>query len=214
MGYPTPAQEMRQVMHPVGSQRTHNRVCNALICAILVGASATFASSGNSLQISGRGAGETNEVPPVIQLILRRVPEAPYYMLSLTIKNISSRSLVVNLGNNMDPTSLTLTVRGKTGSYVDWSFVEGGIAPGRVDPFVVSLPPGAALYLPLDLREFGAPPNYEGLRGLSSGNYTVKATLQGSAVNPRSLSSDAHYFEILKYWTGKSVSSPVQMVVP
>jgi hypothetical protein len=145
VGYTATTERIRGPMKQVVVEQTYKLVSYTLIVPLLgCGSSTAKSSAAPSATYAVVAAPETREtstLPSAVQIVLKRAPDSERHMLALGIKNVSHRPLVINLGNNFNPTSVAISIWGADAGELAWRFVGGGIAPGRSNPFVALLRP-------------------------------------------------------------------------
>lgn len=84
-----------------------------------------------------------------------------------------------------------------------------GVIGGRLDPFIVSLPSGAALKLPLHISRcfWYASGKLEDFEPDLQKHYTLQAQFTGKGVSPAEANLDVEGIALMPYWTGAVVSN-------
>jgi hypothetical protein len=170
-------------MKQVVVEQTYKLVSYTLIVPLLgCGSSTAKSSAAPSATYAVVAAPETREtstLPSAVQIVLKRAPDSERHMLALGIKNVSHRPLVINLGNNFNPTSVAISIWGADAGELAWRFVGGGIAPEEATPLShYSARRGFGFTdRPYKIRR---PAKLRGSKATKAGRYKVSATLQGS----------------------------------
>jgi hypothetical protein len=162
-----------------------------------------------------RSAGECGI--PVHGLTLCLSPSDEPGRLWLVVRNAEANDTVLNLGAMLAngarqyATAVTLTLRDLAGKEHHGVLAEPALVGGRLDPFVVPLPKGASLKLPLIITRYAldASGGTEDFRPDPKQSYTVQAQFTGKVVSQAEVNLDSKGLALMPYWTGAVVSNSV-----
>ena len=137
--------------------------------------------------------------------------------LNVEVRNAGPKDLVLNLGIMLAngarqyPSAITLSVTDNMGKVHQGRLAEPGIIGGRVDPFIVPLPHGASLMLPVELTKYllDTSGRSEKFRPDATTLYTVQAQFTGQGVSYSEANLDVKGLAVMPYWTGTAVSNTV-----
>ena len=156
-------------------------------------------------------------------LILRTDPDGesqfrvPKFRADL--RNIANHDLVLNLGvtlangRNQYPNAVVLTLTDSQGKSRLFDLKEPAFVAGRMDPFVLPLPTGAAFSLPIDLERYWAAASKEFDYKLQPGTYSLEARFSGRSVTQPQANLDMKGLALMPYWTGTVTSNRLQFEV-
>ena len=98
-----------------------------------------------------------------------------------------------------------------------FSEVATKIGPSQLSPManrmVVPLPPGAAMTLPIDLRNYIAPQEKVWNLSLDPGHYTLTAEYKGAGVSQASSNLDMQGIALMPFWIGDAVSPALRFTL-
>jgi hypothetical protein len=83
---------------------------------------------------------------------------------------------------------------------------------GRIDPFIVPLPKGAHMILPINLADYWIPEQKVFEIKLRPGRYFLSAEYRGEAVQIANL--DMQAIKLMPFWLGRVNSSEISFAVP
>ena len=132
--------------------------------------------------------------------------------------NIGNHDLVLNLGmmlangRQQYADSIHLILRDVQNSIKMLDLKGPPIVTGRVDPFVVPLPKGARIILPIDLAEYWVQKQHVFDIQLEPGQYFLTAEYRGERVN--FVNSDMRGISRMPYWLGRVNSMETAFEVP
>jgi hypothetical protein len=178
---------------------------------LLVILTATVFGQGHSSRI----AGKCGRPVAGIALCLSRSSE-PGAMLE--VRNTGPQDAVLNLGIMLAngarqyPTATTLVLTDAEGKEHHAELAEpAGVISGRLDPFIVPLPGGASLKLPLHISKclWDASGQLEDFEPDPNKHYTVQAQFTGKGVSQAEAGLDVKGIALMPYWTGAVVSNTV-----
>ena len=178
----------------------------AVLLAIL---SAAFAQGHGSSP-----ARKCGEVVAGIELCLSR--SADLGGATLEIRNAVSTDALLNLGVMLwvrqYPTAITLVLKDTKGKEHHAELAEpGGVIGGRILPFVVPLPSGASLKLPVRISKclWYASGRLEDFEPDPQKHYSLRAQFTGKGVSQTD--PDFKGLTLMPYWTGTAVSNTVSI---
>jgi hypothetical protein len=148
-----------------------------------------------------------------IELCLSRSPQPDG--ATLEVKNTGPKDAVLNLGIMLAngarqyPTAITLVLTDAEGRQHHAELAEPAMVGGRLDPFIVPLPSGASLKLPLHISKYAlyASGHMEDFRPDPNKRYTVQAQFTGKGVSQAEANLDVKGIALMPYWTGAAVSN-------
>ena len=148
---------------------------------------------------------------------LRGDPSPPHFQVEL--RNRGDRELVLNLGATSNGKrqrldAIRFVLSNSSGKPLPLSLREGGIGPGRIDPFTVPLPIGAAYSFPVDLKDYDSPSEHVWELNLAPGRYSLRAEYTGEAVPMAMTSPDMKGVALFPIWTGTIHSADLPFVIP
>ncbi len=137
----------------------------------------------------------------------------------LEVKNTGEKDAVLNLGIMLAngarqyPSAITLTLRDAEGREHQFVLFEPAVIAGRLDPFILPLPKGADMRLPIDLskyllmtdRHIEDPPRPD-----TTKQYLVRAEFAGEGVTQAQANLDVKGLALMPFWLGKAVSNTVK----
>jgi hypothetical protein len=137
----------------------------------------------------------------------------------LEIKNIGPTDAVLNLGIMLAnakqyPRAVTLLVIDSEGRQHYADLAEPTFIAGRVDPFIVPLPDGASLRLPLHLPKyfyFTATHVIAEFKADPTKHYTVQAQFTGRGVDQATANLDVKGIALMPFWTGTVNSNNIEI---
>jgi hypothetical protein len=137
--------------------------------------------------------------------------------VTIEVRNTGPKDVVLNLGIMLDngawqyPNAICLILTDAKGKVHQGVLAEPGIIAGRLDPFIVPLPHGASLILPLDLTKYVlySSGQMEELRPDPTNRYTVRAQFTGKSVSQAEANLDVKGLALMPYWTGIALSNTV-----
>jgi hypothetical protein len=136
----------------------------------------------------------------------------------LEVRNTGPKDAVLNLGIMLAngarqyPTSITLVLTDAEGREHHTELDEpAGVIGGRLDPFIVPLPSGASLKLPLHISKcfWYASGQLEDFEPDPKKHYIVQAQFTGKAVSQSEANFDVKGIVLMPYLTGTVVSNTV-----
>jgi hypothetical protein len=138
--------------------------------------------------------------------------------VTLELRNTGPKDAVLNLGIMLAngarqyPTAITLMLTDAEGKEHHAELAEpAGVIGGRLDPFIVPLPSGASLKLPVRISKclWYASGQLEDFRPDPTKRYRVQAQFTGKGVNQAEANLDMKGIALMPYWTGILVSNTV-----
>lgn len=141
---------------------------------------------------------------------------ADAFRLYVTFENVGEHDTVLNLGIMLangklqSPSAVRLTLADTEGQVRELHFSDrryAGIA-GRVDPFIVPLPAGAAYTLKLDLQDYCSSIPNEFRIKLKANEYRISAKFTGEGA-PH-LNGDVEGLKFMPFWTSEVESEKVR----
>ena len=137
--------------------------------------------------------------------------------VTLELRNTGPKDAVLNLGAMLAngarqyPSAISLTLTDASGKVHQGVLAEPVIVAGRLDPFIVPLPHGASLILPLDLTKYVlyTSGQIEELRPDPTKPYMVRAQFTGKGVSQAEANLDVKGLALMPYWTGIALSNTV-----
>jgi hypothetical protein len=178
---------------------------------LLVILTATVFGQGHSFRI----AEKCGKPVAGIALCLLRSAE-PGAMIE--VRNTAPKDAVLNLGIMLAngarqyPTAITLVLTDAEGKEHHAELAEPpGVIGGRLDPFIVPLPSGASLKLPLHISKcfWYASGKLEDFEPDPQKHYTLQAQFTGKGVSQAEANLDVKGIALMPYWTGTVVSNAV-----
>ncbi len=157
--------------------------------------------------------------PSELQAAFRVLPNdtsCPTFEVELS--NIGNHDLVLNLGMMLGngrrqyADAIHLVLRDTQNSIEVLDLKGPPVVAGRVDPFVVPLPKGARIILPINLVDFWAPKQKRIDIQLKPGRYYLTAEYRGQGVELSNL--DMPGIKLMPYWLGIVDSIEDSFVVP
>lgn len=144
-------------------------------------------------------------------------PSAQSGRVTLELRNTGPKDAILNLGIMLAngarqyPSAISLTLTDATGKVHQGVLAEPVIVAGRLDPFIVPLPNGASLILPLDLTKYAlyTSGQIEELRPDPTKPYTVRAQFTGKGISQAEANLDVKGLALMLYWTGIALSNTV-----
>jgi hypothetical protein len=144
-------------------------------------------------------------------------PSAKTGSVTLEVRNTGPKDMVLNLGIMLGngarqyPSAIRLRLTDAKGNVHQGVLAEPGIVAGRLDPFIVPLPHGASLILPLDLTKYVlyTSGQIEEFRPNPTTPYTVQAQFTGQGVTQAEANLDVRGLALMPYWTGIAASNTV-----
>jgi hypothetical protein len=140
-------------------------------------------------------------------------------MFEIELTNTGKHDLILNLGymygRRLFASAIHLSLKDAQNKTEILDLKGPPIIAGRVDPFVVPLPKGARIILPINLADFAgySIPQQEILDiQLKPGRYFLSAEYRGEGVEHANL--DMLGIRSLPYWLGRLDSSEISFVVP
>jgi hypothetical protein len=136
----------------------------------------------------------------------------------LEVRNTGPKDAVLNLGIMLAngarqyPTAITLVLTDAEGKEHHAELAEPlGLISGRLDAFVVPLPSGASLKLPLQISKciWYASGQLEDFELDPKKHYTLQAQFTGKGVSQTEAGLDVKGIALMPYWTGTVVSNTV-----
>jgi hypothetical protein len=136
----------------------------------------------------------------------------------LEVRNTGPKDAVLNLGIMLAngarqyPTAITLVLTDAEGKEHHAELAEpAGVIGGRLDPFIVPLPSGASLKLPLHISKcfWYASGQLEDFEPDPPKHYTLQAQFTGKGVSQDQANLDVKGIALMPYWTGAVVSNAV-----
>jgi|SRR5208337_4194345 len=137
---------------------------------------------------------------------------------TLEVRNTGPKDAVLNLGTmeangaRQHPTAITLVLTDAKGREHHAELAEpAGIASGWIGPFIVPLPSGASLKLPLHISKqiWYASGQLEDFEPNPKKHYTLQAQFTGKGVSQAEAGHDFKGIALMPYWTGTVVSNAV-----
>jgi hypothetical protein len=135
------------------------------------------------------------------------------------LHNAGDRALILNLGMMLangkkqyaDAIHLLLTdAHGKT---LPLELTGPAYVAGRIDPFVVPLPEGATLTLPIDLEDYSSPRQHIFKLSFAPGQYTLSAEYTGAGVSQQTANLDMKGISLMPYWIGTVKSNVLPFTI-
>src|SRR5882724_4738138 len=144
-------------------------------------------------------------------------PSAQSGSVTLELRNTAPKDAILNLGIMLAngarqyPSAISLTLTDARGKVHQGVLAEPVIVAGRLDPFIVPLPHGASLILPLDLTKYAlyTSGQIEELRPDPTKPYTVRAQFTGKGVSQAEANLDVKGLALMPYWMGTALSNTV-----
>jgi hypothetical protein len=136
----------------------------------------------------------------------------------LEVRNAGPKDAVLNLGIMLAngarqySTAITLVLTDAEGKGHHAELAEpAGVTSGRLDPFIVPLPSGASLKLPVHISKclWYASGHIEDFEPDPKKHYTVQAQFTGKGVSQAEANLDVKGIALMPYWTGAVVSNTV-----
>ncbi|MGD1082855.1 MAG: hypothetical protein ABR881_31455 [Candidatus Sulfotelmatobacter sp.] len=136
----------------------------------------------------------------------------------LEVRNTGPNDTVLNLGimlangSRQYPAAITLVLTDAEGKGHRAELAEPpGVIGGRLDPFIVPLPSGASLKLPLHISKcfWYASGQLEDFEPDPKKHYTLQAQFTGKGVSQAEAGPDVAGIALMPYWTGEVVSNTV-----
>jgi hypothetical protein len=147
-------------------------------------------------------------------------PLAEHDGVILEIKNTGPEDAVLNLGIMLAngarqyPRAVTLLLIDSEGKQHHAELAEPTLIAGRVDPFIVPLPKGASLKLPLYFFKyfnFAANHVMEEFKLDPVKHYTVQAQFTGIAISQATANLDIKGIALMPFWTGTVSSNNIEI---
>jgi|CZKZ01.1.fsa_nt_gi hypothetical protein len=139
-------------------------------------------------------------------------------MFEVELSNIGDHDLVLNLGimlgngRQQYADTIHLVLRDTQNSIEMLDLKGPSVVAGRVDPFVVPLPRGARIILPINLAEYWVQKQKIFDIKLKPGRYFLSAEYRGEGVKFANL--DMPGIRLMPYWLGQINSNETSFVVP
>jgi hypothetical protein len=142
--------------------------------------------------------------------------------LSVEIRNAGATDAVLDLGimlangTRQYPRAVVLSAQDSAGVELEGTSIDPPVVAGRVDAFVVPLPRGAAVRLPLRLSRyfFHAGAGSTETTIPAGRRYTIRAKLTAIDSDRSAPSVNGRGLPRGSYWTGTAVSNAIVMVMP
>ena len=141
--------------------------------------------------------------------------------LSVEIRNDGSSDVFVDIGIMLAngarqyPNAIVLSLQDSGGIEFDGTSIDPPVVAGRVDPFVIPLPAGAAIRVPLRLSRYlfhaAARPNVVDLAGQ---HHLIRAKLIGRRPGDSRSGVDVSGRAVASWWTGTAVSNAIAVMIP
>lgn len=153
-----------------------------------------------------------------LQAMLRVVPKGTSVpAFEFELNNTGENDLILNLGfmlangRSQFGSAIHLSLRDAQNKTEILDLRGPAIIAGRVDPFVVPLPKGARMILPINLAEYANPEQKIWEVQLKPGPYFLRAEYRGAGVKQANL--DMQGFRVMPYWLGTVESKEISFVV-
>jgi hypothetical protein len=156
---------------------------------------------------------------PDLRVAVATVPHSgnlPTFEVELS--NIANHDLVLNLGmmlangHRQFADAIHLSLRDVDNNSEELDLIGPPFVAGRIDPFVVPLPRGARITLPVKLDDYWAPKQKIFEIKLGRGRYWLSAEYRGA--NPKIVNLDMKGIALMPYWVGRVSSREISFVVP
>jgi hypothetical protein len=180
--------------------------------------SLTFALSTSAAMSRSAGADRSGGCGPTESGIALCLAAGVRGSVLLEIENQGASDAVLDLGvvlangARQYPTAIRLTLTDSHGVTHRAQLAEPAAVAGRLDPFIVPLPAGAALRLPLALSKYALYDSSAKLEqiGLAAyEQYTMSAELTGRGVGDTEANLDMKGLRLLRYWMGTAMSNTI-----
>jgi hypothetical protein len=133
--------------------------------------------------------------------------------LLVEIRNIGPTDSALNLGvmlangKRQFPTAVQLVLIDSGGTEYRPIMDEPTMVAGRIDPFVVPLPAGASMRVPLHLSKLDTAVNH-------TKTYSAYAEFRGAAVGQAQTNLDSRGIALMPYWVGTVSSGRIALRMP
>ena len=193
--------------------------CSRFSLIVAIGICLVAPLSRTALAQDPRGSGDSTAESRSNHLQLKLIRETTEGRFRAELRNAGDEALVLNLGMMLangrmqyaDRIHLLLTA--SDGKQLHLDRLDPPTINGRVDPMVVPLPPGAAMTLPIDLRNYIAPQENVWDLALTAGRYSLSAAYKGEGVSQRSANLDMKGIALMPFWTGDAVSPALRFTL-
>jgi hypothetical protein len=138
-------------------------------------------------------------------------------MFEFELANTGEHDLILNLGymlangRRQFASAIHLSLRDAQNNTEILDLKGPPVIAGRVDPFVVPLPKGARIIVPINLADYSNPEQKIYEIQLKPGKYFLSAEYRGEGVKQANL--DMQGIRLMPYWLGPIHSSEISFVV-